>query len=95
MCDPVEIERLFSSEAVIQMLRNVPVQNVAIGQDRTFAFSLISSSLHLCFWATTVSKKRPRKSDSPSQAKILTHLGLPAHAPPRSPARRVDLFQAA
>jgi len=26
---------------------------------------------------------------------ILTHLGLPARAPPRSPARRVDLFQAA
>ena len=28
-------------------------------------------------------------------AKILTHLYLPARAPPRSPARRVDLFQAA
>ena len=27
--------------------------------------------------------------------KILTHLHLPARAPPRSPARRVDLFQAA
>ena len=27
--------------------------------------------------------------------KILTHLRLPARAPPRSPARRVDLFQAA
>ncbi len=26
---------------------------------------------------------------------ILTHLGVPARAPPRSPARRVDLFQAA
>ena len=26
--------------------------------------------------------------------KILTHLHLPARAPPRSPARRVDLFQA-
>jgi len=26
---------------------------------------------------------------------ILTHLHLPARAPPRSPARRVDLFQAA
>ncbi len=26
---------------------------------------------------------------------ILTHLGLPARAPPRSPARRVDLFQEA
>ncbi len=26
---------------------------------------------------------------------ILTHLGLPARAPPRSPARRVDLFQTA
>ncbi len=26
---------------------------------------------------------------------ILTHLGLPARAPPRSRARRVDLFQAA
>jgi len=28
-------------------------------------------------------------------AQILTHLHLPARAPPRSPARRVDLFQAA
>ena len=27
--------------------------------------------------------------------KILTHLHLPARAPPRSPARRVELFQAA
>jgi Putative transposase len=27
--------------------------------------------------------------------KILTHLHLPARAPPRSPARRLDLFQAA
>jgi len=27
--------------------------------------------------------------------KILTHLHLPARAPPRSPPRRVDLFQAA
>jgi hypothetical protein len=27
--------------------------------------------------------------------KILTHLGLPARAPPRSPARRLDLFEAA
>jgi hypothetical protein len=26
---------------------------------------------------------------------ILTHLGLPARAPPRSAARRVDLLQAA
>jgi hypothetical protein len=28
-------------------------------------------------------------------AKILAHLRWPARAPPRSPARRVDLFQAA
>ncbi len=28
-------------------------------------------------------------------ARILTHLGLPARAPPRSPARRLGLFQAA
>ena len=27
--------------------------------------------------------------------RILTHLGLPARAPPRSPARPLDLFQAA
>jgi len=25
--------------------------------------------------------------------KILSHLGLPTRAPPRGPARRVDLFQ--
>jgi hypothetical protein len=28
-------------------------------------------------------------------AKILTHLGLPIRAPPRAPARRTDLFEAA
>ncbi len=28
-------------------------------------------------------------------AKVLTHLGLSARAPPRSPARRLDLFAAA
>ena len=28
-------------------------------------------------------------------ARILTHLGLPARAPPRSPARPLPLFQAA
>ena len=31
--------------------------------------------------------------DPPVIVKILSHLGLPARAPPRSPARRVDLFQ--
>ena len=32
--------------------------------------------------------------DPPVILKILTHLGLPARSPPRSPARRFDLFQA-
>ena len=31
--------------------------------------------------------------DPPVIIKILSHLGLPTRAPPRSPARRVDLFQ--
>jgi hypothetical protein len=31
--------------------------------------------------------------DPPAIVKILSHLGLPTRAPPRSPARRVDLFQ--
>jgi hypothetical protein len=31
----------------------------------------------------------------PVIAKILTHLGLPARAPPRSPARPFDRFQMA
>jgi hypothetical protein len=31
--------------------------------------------------------------DPPVIVKILSHLGMPTHAPPRSPARRVDLFQ--
>ena len=31
--------------------------------------------------------------DPPVIIKILSHLGLPARAPPRSPAQRVDLFQ--
>lgn len=33
--------------------------------------------------------------DPPVIVRILTHLGLPSRAPPRSPARRPDLFQAA
>jgi hypothetical protein len=33
--------------------------------------------------------------DPPVIAKILTHLHLPARAPPRSPVRRLDLFQTA
>jgi hypothetical protein len=32
--------------------------------------------------------------DPPVIVKILSHLGLPTRAPPCSPARRVDLFQA-
>src|SRR5215831_18598587 len=31
--------------------------------------------------------------DPPVIDKILSHLGLPSRAPPRAPARRVDLFQ--
>jgi hypothetical protein len=31
--------------------------------------------------------------DPPVIVKILSHLGLPTRAPPRSPARRVDLLQ--
>jgi len=31
--------------------------------------------------------------DPPVIVKILSHLGLPTRAPPRTPARRVDLFQ--
>ena len=31
--------------------------------------------------------------DPPVIVKILTHLGLSTRAPPRAPARRVDLFQ--
>ena len=33
--------------------------------------------------------------DAAAIARILTHLGLAAQPPPRVPARRVDLFQAA
>ena len=32
--------------------------------------------------------------DPPVIARILAHLSLPTRAPPRSPARRLDLFQA-
>ena len=31
--------------------------------------------------------------DPPVIVKILSHLGLPTRAPPRSPAQRFDLFQ--
>ncbi|MFN0318088.1 MAG: IS91 family transposase, partial [Burkholderiales bacterium] len=33
--------------------------------------------------------------EPPVIVRILAHLGLPTRAPPRAPARRVDLFQAA
>ena len=33
--------------------------------------------------------------EPPVIVRILAHLGLPTRAPPRSPARRVNLFQAA
>jgi Putative transposase len=33
--------------------------------------------------------------DPPVIVRILAHLGLPTRAPPRAPARRLDLFQAA
>ena len=36
---------------------------------------------------------RRRIEDPPVIVKILSHLGLPTRAPPRAPARRVDLFQ--
>jgi hypothetical protein len=38
-------------------------------------------------------RRRAAIEDPPVIVKILSHLGLPTHAPPRSPARRVDLFQ--
>ena len=37
--------------------------------------------------------RRRRIEDPPVIVKILSHLGLPTRAPPRAPARRVDLFQ--
>ena len=33
--------------------------------------------------------------DPPVIARILAHLGVPTRAPPRAPAHRFDLFQAA
>ena len=33
--------------------------------------------------------------DPPVIVRILAHLGLPTRAPPRAPAQRLDLFQAA
>ena len=33
--------------------------------------------------------------DPPVIARILAHLGLPTRGPPRAPARRLDLIQAA
>ena len=33
--------------------------------------------------------------DPPVIVRILAHLGLPTRAPPRAPAQRIDLFQAA
>ena len=39
------------------------------------------------------SRRRAAIEDPPVIIKILGHLGLPTGAPPRAPARRVDLFQ--
>ena len=44
---------------------------------------------------TTVSKIIAAIEEPAVIVKILTHLGLSARAPPRSPARPLDLFQAA
>jgi hypothetical protein len=38
-------------------------------------------------------RRRAAIDDPPVIVKILSHLGLPTRAPPRAPARRVDLFQ--
>ena len=38
-------------------------------------------------------RRRAAIEHPPAIVKILSHLGLPARAPPRSPARRFDLFQ--
>jgi len=38
-------------------------------------------------------RRRAAIDDPPVIVKILTHLGLPTRAPPRTPARRVDGFQ--
>jgi hypothetical protein len=38
-------------------------------------------------------RRRAAIEDPPVIVKILSHLGLPTRAPPRAPARRVDLFQ--
>src|SRR6266404_2649513 len=44
----------------------------------------------LCFYALKIIAAI---EDPPVIVKILSHLGLPTRAPPRAPARRVDLFQ--
>ena len=38
-------------------------------------------------------RRRAAIEDPPVIVKILTHLGLPARAPPRARAQRFDLFQ--
>jgi len=38
-------------------------------------------------------RRRAAIEDPPVIVKILSHLGLPTHVPPRSPAQRFDLFQ--
>ena len=38
-------------------------------------------------------RRRAAIEDPPLIVKILAHLGLPTHAPPRFPAQRFDLFQ--
>jgi hypothetical protein len=43
--------------------------------------------------ATARACDRAAIEDPPVIVKILSHLGLPTRAPPRAPARRVDLFQ--
>jgi hypothetical protein len=70
------------------------VQKVAIGHDRTLAHSFITGRSRSFFWVKAVSNKS-KNTDFQGQAEMPTHLDLPARAPPRSPAWRVDLLRAA
>ena len=70
--------------------------------------TLIGRNIHLC-WGDAIAYRQlfhcPQCSgalkiiaaiEEPAViTRILTHLGLPARAPPRSPARSMTLFQAA
>jgi len=71
---------------------HLPRRRPRAGRACSNRYSISMSNAAQSGWAPKHHRRDPR---SPVITKLLTHLHLPACAPPGTPARRVDLFQAA